>query len=132
MAKKIINQKVEDVFQMTLGEALDHLEKENRKIPLVNLYGVIMVDEAQCLLEEISSKDHQAFYLVAIALSKKELDLVEFNELNSQRSSKLKKEVKEGFDKMMNVSRSQNGTLMFHSPPKGVKPMGKAGDGFER
>lgn len=84
--------------------ALDYLEKENRKVPLISFDGVWTIEEMEYFLQEVTEKDRRSFHTVAIALNEGKLDLEEFLKLNELREEKLKEEVVKGFKTMINNS----------------------------
>lgn len=70
--------------------ALVHLEKENRKVPLISFAGVWCIEEMEFFLQEVTEKDHKSFYTVAIALNEGKLAVEEFLKLNALREDKFK------------------------------------------
>lgn len=77
---------------MSLQEALDHLEKTNRRIPIMKLFSVWGVEELELLDQDYTQKDWTAFFTVVIGLNEGSLNPNDFLPLNAKRENKYKKE----------------------------------------
>lgn len=80
-----------------IQEALEYIDSEKLKVPLCHPLGVFMIDEGDFLLNDYSERDKRSFYLIAIGLNEKKIDLSFIDRNMEYKASRVKEEIKELF-----------------------------------